>query len=173
MDIEKKLQDIQLLLLDVDGVLTDGSINYDNNGNEIKTFSVKDGLGIRMLKDSGIDVGIITGRSSEALLHRCKNLKIEHIFDGISDKEKALKEILVKFDLNADNTCFIGDDFPDIPAMKRVGLSVAVGDAHNELKKIADITTKANGGKGAVREICERILSSKNLLSGIIERYSK
>lgn len=173
MDLDEKLKKIDLLLLDVDGVLTDGSINYDNNGNEIKNFSVKDGLGIRMLKDSGIEVGIITGRSSEALLHRCRNLNIEHVFDGIKDKTIALKQILKNFDLKSENAVFVGDDLPDIPVMKRVGVSFAVNDAHNEVKKIADIVTDNKGGKGAVREICEMILDSKNLLDGIIESYLK
>ena len=173
MEIDEKLRKIELLLLDVDGVLTDGSINYDNNGNEIKCFSVKDGLGIRMLKDSGIEVGIITGRSSEALLHRCRNLNIEHVFDGIKDKTIALKDILSNFNLESEKALFIGDDLPDIPVMKRVGVSVAVNDAHEEVKKIADITTNNTGGKGAVREICEKILISKQLFDGIIESYLK
>ena len=164
-----KLRHIKLLLLDVDGVLTTGQIIYSGNNIETKMFNVKDGLGIRLLQSAGIDVGIVTGRTSEALLNRCSDLGISMIYDGIKAKGELFDSILSKTQLKANEVAFVGDDLPDIPLMKKVGVSFAVADAHDLVKKNADIITYRNGGDGAVREVCELILDAKNILEEIIE----
>ncbi len=164
-----KLRNIKLLLLDVDGVLTTGQIIYSGKNIETKMFNVKDGLGIRLLQSAGIDVGIVTGRTSEALLNRCNDLGITMIYDGIKAKGKIFDIILSATNLQAHEVAFVGDDLPDLSLFKKVGLSIAVGDAHDAVKKNADITTRRKGGEGAVREVCEMILKAKNLLEKIIE----
>ncbi len=159
-----------MLLLDVDGVLTAGQIIYEDDGRQIQIFNVKDGLGLRLLKEAGIKVGIITGRSSQALLHRCANLGIQMVFDGIRDKHSALKKIVEQTGIALDHICFVGDDLPDLPLMGRVGLSVAVADAHPLVQEAADMVTKARGGAGAVREVCEAILKAQDKFEDLVER---
>jgi len=166
-----KLKRIKLLLLDVDGVLTDGSIIYDDKGKEIKSFNVKDGLGIRMLLNSGINVGIVTGRSSKAVYHRCHNLGISLVFDGVRDKASALDMILRRTQLLAQEVAFAGDDLLDLPILKKVGLSIAVADAHEIVRNNVDMITLAKGGDGAVREICEHILKAQGLWKDILMRF--
>ena len=169
--LSEKLQKIQLLLLDVDGVLTDGTIIYNDSGMETKTFSVKDGFGIRLLMNNGIQVGIVTGRSSRALQCRCENLGIDLVFDGIADKAKALEEIIRQTGRDVQEIAFMGDDLPDLPIMNRVGVSIAVADAHTHVRSQSDLVTSANGGRGAVREICEAILNAKGLWNTILDTY--
>ena len=162
---------IKLLLLDVDGVLTEGHVVYDDNGAQIKAFQVKDGLGIRMLMDFGIHVGIITGRQSLALDHRCKDLGISLLHQGIKDKGTALHEILDKTGICAMETAYVGDDLPDLAVMKRVGFPIAVADACKEVLSCAWFITKARGGRGAVREISEAILKAKGLWPKVVARF--
>jgi len=169
--MRSRLKDIRLLLLDADGVLTNGSIIYDDQNIEIKVFNVKDGLGIRLLLNAGIQVGIITGRASNALKNRCTNLGIEHLYDGIHDKVSALDTVLKKTGVEIGETAFIGDDLPDLPVLKKVGVSIAVRDAEETVKKHVDIVTNAKGGEGAVREICEAILKAKGLWEDIIDSF--
>lgn len=169
--VSNKLKDIKLLILDVDGVLTDGSIIYDNNGVETKVFSVKDGLGIRLLMEAGINLCIATGRSSSALNNRCENLGIVHIFDGVSDKSAILDLILDRVGVSAHEVAFIGDDLPDLALMQMVGLSIAVADAHKTVLENADMVTSAKGGAGAVREACEAILKAQGLWENILESF--
>ena len=164
------LTHIKLVLLDVDGVLTTGQIIYDDSGLETKVFHVRDGLGIRMLMEVGIKVGIVTGRSCPALTHRCRNLGLTLIKDGVHDKTAALDEILKETGVSAADTAFVGDDLPDLSIMGQVGVSIAVGDAHELVKKRALFTTRANGGCGAIREISERILKAKGDWEPLIER---
>lgn len=158
-----KLKSIQLLLLDVDGVLTDGRIIYDDAGSQIKEFNVRDGLGIRLVMAAGIKVGIVTGRKSKALHHRCRDLGIQHIYEGIRQKGRLLEKIVEQTGVGAAQTAFVGDDIPDLYLMRRVGLSVAVADAHELVKKYADWTTSAAGGCGAVREVCEALLKARGI----------
>jgi len=167
--INSKLKEIKLLLLDVDGVLTGGHIIYSGSDIETKMFNVKDGLGIRLLQKAGIDVGIVTGRTSAALLTRCNDLGITMIYDGIKSKGEIFDTILSETHLQAREVAFVGDDLPDISLMKKTGVSIAVGDANDTVKKYADITTRRSGGDGAVREVCEMILDAQNLLEKIIE----
>lgn len=172
--IAERLKAIKMVLLDVDGVLTAGEIIYGDNGDQYKVFDVKDGLGIRMLMEAGLQVGIVTGRTGRALRHRCRNLGIELIFDGIRDKSRALAQVADKTGIAPEATAFVGDDLPDLPIMKQVGLAVAVADAHEMVRGTAHLTTRAPGGRGAVRELCEAILKAqdrwdqlvKNLFNG-------
>jgi 3-deoxy-D-manno-octulosonate 8-phosphate phosphatase (KDO 8-P phosphatase) len=166
-----KLKRIKLLLLDVDGVLTDGGIIYNDNGSETKVFNVKDGLGIRLLMKAGIHLGIVTGRRSNALYSRCKNLGIHLIYDGVRNKVDVLDELLDQTGVSAEEVAFIGDDLPDLALMKMIGLSIAVGDAHKVILDNADMVTSAKGGHGAVREACEAILKAKGLWEDILERF--
>jgi 3-deoxy-D-manno-octulosonate 8-phosphate phosphatase (KDO 8-P phosphatase) len=164
------LSSIKLLLLDVDGVLTTGQVVYTDSGEEIKSFSVKDGLGLRLAMDNGIRVGIVTGRSSGALLHRCRNLGIDLVFDNARDKAAQLPKIADRTGVAASRMAFVGDDLPDIPLMRRVGLAIAVADAVPEVIAAAHMVTAAQGGCGAVREICEKLLSARGNWKSILER---
>lgn len=166
-----KLKQIKLLLLDVDGVLTDGGIIYNDNNVETKAFNVKDGLGIKLLMKAGINTAIVTGRTSKTLYHRCNDLGIDQIFDGVNNKASVLNRILEKADLTPEKIAFIGDDLPDIPLFKKVGLSIAVADAPETVRENADMITSAEGGKGAVREVCEAILKAKGLWEQILESF--
>lgn len=165
---DDKCKKIKLMLFDVDGVLTDGSIIYNENGKELKIFDVKDGLGIRLLMKADIQVGIVTGRSSEALRHRCKNLGISIVYDGVRDKGALLDNIVKTTGFHSEQIGFVGDDLPDLPLMRKVGYSVAVANAHESVIENADMVTRAKGGAGAVREVCEKILKAqghwKNLM---------
>ncbi len=154
---------IKLLLLDVDGVLTDGTITYTDSGEQIKSFNSGDGIGIRLLMQAGIGVGIVTGRASEALIHRCKNLNIDLVFEGIRDKAKAFDEIVEKTKLKPGQIAFMGDDLIDLPAMTRAGTALSVPDAPKEVQSRAHYVTRARGGSGAVREVCEAILKTQGL----------
>ena len=169
--VHHKLKRIKLLILDVDGVLTDGGIIYNDNGSETKVFNVKDGLGIKLLIEAGIVLVIVTGRRSEALYNRCRNLGIDHIFDNVKNKAALLDHILDRTGVLASDVAFMGDDLPDLALMKRVGLSIAVADAHEAVRKHADLVTIATGGNGAVREICEAILKAQGLWGAIFESF--
>lgn len=169
--MNQTLANIELLLLDVDGVLTDGTITYSDTGEQIKSFNSADGLGLRLLMDSGIQVGIITGRRSKALGFRCKNLGISLLFEGITDKAKALDNISKTTGISKQKMAYVGDDLIDLPAMKRVGLGISVANACPEVKDHSNIVTINNGGHGAVREICETILKAKGLWQAILDRY--
>jgi 3-deoxy-D-manno-octulosonate 8-phosphate phosphatase (KDO 8-P phosphatase) len=166
-----ELKNIKLLLMDVDGVLTNGDIIYTDAGGEIKAFNVRDGLGIRLLQKAGIQVGIVTGRSSGALLHRCSDLGIELIYHGVQNKGDILEAVMAKTGLTSFEIAFVGDDAPDIALLKKVGLGIAVADAHETVKTIAHMTTQRNGGNGAVREICEWILKAKGLWEEIVHQW--
>jgi len=168
----KALASIQLLLLDVDGVLTTGQVVYTDSGEEIKAFSVKDGLGLRLVMDCGLRVGIVTGRGSGALLNRCRNLGIDLVFDQVRDKAAKLSEISTRTGIAAPQMAFVGDDLPDIPLMQKVGLGIAVSDAVPEVIAAADMVTTAKGGCGAVREICEALLKARECWEPILERFS-
>jgi 3-deoxy-D-manno-octulosonate 8-phosphate phosphatase (KDO 8-P phosphatase) len=167
---DAQMKQVRLVLLDVDGVLTAGEIIYDDTGRQIKIFNVKDGLGIRLLKEAGIGVGIITGRKGQALQHRCENLGIDLIFDGVFQKNKALKKISTSTGIDIAAMAFVGDDLPDLPVMKQVGLAVAVGDAHEIVRQQAHVVPQAPGGRGAVREISEAILKAQGKWDDLIGR---
>ena len=164
---------IELLILDVDGVLTDGRIIMNDLGQETKYFNVKDGHGLRLLMNAGIDVAIITGRESEVVKRRASDLGIEILFQGVKDKESVCRNLIEEKGLEKDQVCCMGDDLPDIPMFKCSGLPVAVADAAPEARESAAYITKAPGGFGAVREMCEIILKAKNAwpkIEGIAEK---
>ncbi len=168
---QQRLKNIRLLLLDVDGVLTDGSIIYNEHGEETKIFNVKDGLGIRLLKEAGIHIGIVTGRVSTALIHRCRNLGIEIVFDNVRDKAAVLTTILKQMEISVQEIAFVGDDLLDLPIMRRIGLPIAVADAHELVRETALWTTAARGGQGAVREVCEALLKAQKKWKPLLERF--
>ena len=164
---------IKLVILDVDGVLTDGSLFFDNNGQEYKAFNSKDGHGIRMLQEGDIEIALITGRKSELVLHRARNLKISPslIYQGYRDKRPAFEDLLKKTGLSAQHIAYVGDDVIDLPIMSRVGMAIAVNDAHHFVCKHADWITQASGGKGAVREVSEMILDAQGKLDMMLDSY--
>lgn len=164
-----KLKKIKLLILDVDGVLTDGSINIDDHGTELKCFDVQDGLGIVLLKKAGLKTAIITARSVPAVDHRAKDLKIDKVFQGAYPKTKAFNEVLKNFKLKAEESCFIGDDLTDLSVLKLAGFAVSVPNGVKEAKKLADYVTKKQGGKGAVREVVELILKAQGKWKKILQ----
>ncbi|SMC83593.1 3-deoxy-D-manno-octulosonate 8-phosphate phosphatase (KDO 8-P phosphatase) [Desulfocicer vacuolatum DSM 3385] len=166
-----KMADIQLLLLDVDGVLTDGSVIYADTGAEIKTFNVRDGLGLRLLMKAGVQVGIITGRQSRALDMRCRDLGIDLVFQGVKDKLRVFNTILAKTKISAGLTAFMGDDLPDLSVYNAVGLFLTVSDAPFDLLSRAHGITTAGGGHGAVREVCEEILKAKGLWEKTVQGF--
>lgn len=170
--LEEKARKVKLLLLDVDGVLTDGKIIYDSEGRDLKIFDVKDGLGVYLLKKAGILTILITARSSKVIKLRAKDMEVEEIFENAEDKRKILDHILRKYRVSSKEVCFVGDDLVDLSVMKRVGLAISVRDSCPEIKKISDYITKRKGGEGAVREVCELILKAKRKWEDLVSLYS-
>lgn len=170
-NIAQKAKDIELIIFDIDGVLTTGALFFDNNGDEYKAFNSKDGHGIRMLLECGIQAAIITGRQSELVKHRMNDLGLSIIYQGYRDKRPAFELLLKETGLKPNNIAYVGDDVVDLPVMTQVGLSVAVGDAHDFVKRHADYVTRAAGGCGAGREIIELILDHKGLLQDKLNSY--
>lgn len=171
--IQEMAKNIRLVIFDVDGVLTDGSLFFDNNGEEYKAFNSKDGHGIRMLLESDIQVAIITGRQSEIVKHRANNLQIdpEYVYQGYRDKRPAFKELLKKTNLSVEQIAYVGDDVIDLPIMSQVGVAIAVNDAHAFVQKHANWVTQLPGGRGAVREVSEMILESQGKLDSLLHSY--
>ncbi len=169
--IRKKARGIKLLLLDVDGVLTDGRIVVDYRGRETKSFDVRDGQGIRLLERAGIEVGIISGRSSPAVNHRARDLGIKIVYQGIDDKVAAYEEIKRSSGLSDGAVAYIGDDLADLPLLRRVGLSIAVADGWSALESECDCVTGAAGGRGAVREVAEFLLKAQSKWQIIARSY--
>lgn len=159
--VRNKAAGIKLLLLDVDGVLTDGRIIIDDNGVETKQFDVRDGQGISLLMRAGIDVGFITGRTSRVVDHRARDLGVRLVFQGISDKLSCYDEIKRQLALKDNQIAFVGDDLVDLPVLSRVGLALSVSDGWPELSGAVDYITAAPGGHGAVREVAELLLKSQ------------
>lgn len=164
---------IRLVIFDVDGVLTDGGIIFDNKGNELKSFHVRDGHGIKMLIRTGINVALITGRSSEVVAKRARDLGITEVFQKCFDKEKVYEQLAEKYSLDDHEVAYIGDDIIDIPLLKRIGLPVVVADADDEVKASALMVTEKGGGRGAAREVCDFILKAKGYWKAIIDGYHK
>ncbi|MCM2265777.1 MAG: HAD family hydrolase, partial [Desulfuromonadales bacterium] len=156
--MQERLQKIRLLLLDVDGVMTDGRIIYDDHGGETKAFDVKDGHGIKLLQRAGIRVGIITGRQSTVVDRRAMELGIELVYQGAKDKLVPYRELLQRTGLDDEQVAYVGDDLPDLPILRRVGFAATVADAVDEVKPYAHYVTQRAGGRGAVREICDLLL---------------
>ncbi|MCE2407681.1 MAG: HAD-IIIA family hydrolase [Pseudomonadales bacterium] len=152
-----RLSLIRLVVLDVDGVLTNGQLTFDSNGTEYKTFNVQDGYGLRKLQHADVTIGIITGRDSSIVAARARELDIQHVVQGANNKAEALSVLLNELNLTAEQTLYMGDDEPDLPAMQMSGVSVAVANAVEVVRERADWVTTRNGGEGAVREVCDRL----------------
>jgi 3-deoxy-D-manno-octulosonate 8-phosphate phosphatase (KDO 8-P phosphatase) len=167
----KHISEIKLLVMDVDGTLTNGLITYDERGGELKSFHVADGLGIVMAVSVGLHCAVITGRSSEAVTRRMTELGVTDILQGISDKAAAVKELMAKYEVTSEQTAFIADDINDLPAFAQVGTKIAVSDAVTIIRHAADIILTRPGGHGAVREAIEEILRSQGRLDDGMEIY--
>jgi len=163
MSLEKCAAPVKLILADIDGVLTDGTIEIDHEGNESKRFSTLDGYGIRMWRKAGYHLGLVTGRDCPCIYHRAKNLGIEIIRAGTFAKLEAVIEIAAEQNLSVAEIAFIGDDYPDLPAIRAVGLGVTVPHAPQELKNAAEYITQRPGGYGAVRDLIDQIMKIKGL----------
>ena len=170
MDLQK-LKSIKVLILDVDGVLTDGRVIYTDSGEEIKRFDVRDGHGLKLLMRSGIEVILLTGRESKVVLHRARDLGIEHVYQKALKKIEVYKTILADRGLEDKDVGFVGDDLIDLPVLRKVGFAAAVPDAVPEVKEIVDYITTKKGGEGAVREICELLLKAQNKWEAVTEKY--
>lgn len=167
----EKTKPIRLLILDVDGVLTNGLIYYDEAGKEMRGFHIRDGLGIRMLQRSGVTVAIISGKSSPSIEHRMQELKIEHVYLGQDKKVPAYLEIKQKLNLEDKQIAYMGDDLPDLPLLMRAGFAITVKGAPSLLHQYADYVTKTKAGKGAVREVCELIMDTQATLQKMLDNY--
>lgn len=170
-EIQGKLKKIKMLVLDIDGVMTDGSIIMDSDGREMKNFNVRDGHGLVMIQRYGIQVAILTGRTSAVVDHRARDLKITEVYQGALNKKEIFAQILKKNNLTPDTISYMGDDIVDIPVLKSVGFSVAVADALDLVKKTVDYVTVNKGGQGAVREICEMLLMAQGYWPEVAARY--
>ncbi len=166
--IEDMAAAIKLLVLDVDGVMTDGRILLTGGGEEIKCFHVRDGLGLKLLMEAGIDVAIITGRASQAVLSRARELGITEVHQGIRDKAAIFSSLVKNKGLEKEQVCAMGDDLPELAVFRLAGLSVAVGDAAVEVREAASMVTRHRGGMGAVREVCELILKAQGKWSPLL-----
>jgi YrbI family 3-deoxy-D-manno-octulosonate 8-phosphate phosphatase len=169
--IENRFKKIKLLILDVDGVLTDGRIIMDNRGEEVKSFNVRDGQGLRLLQAAGIEVAIITGRRSGVVEQRARDLGIREVHQGVDDKAALCMQLIRGKGLERQEVCSMGDDLTDIPLFGKVGLGIAVHDAATEVREAAHWVTENRGGRGAVREVCERILKAQDKWDGLIAPY--
>lgn len=171
MDKEQEVQNIKLLVLDVDGVLTSGQIIFGRDGELMKKFHAQDGLGITLAHKVGLKVAIITGRASQMVELRSMELSIKDVYQGAMNKTQALAELMVKYNLTLDQVAYVGDDLNDLPVLLRVGLPCAVANAAPEVKQHARLVTSKSGGNGAVREVIEYILKAQGKWDGIINAY--
>jgi 3-deoxy-D-manno-octulosonate 8-phosphate phosphatase (KDO 8-P phosphatase) len=172
-NIIEKAKKLKLLILDVDGVLTDGKLFFDNDGNEYKAFHARDGHGIKLLQQSGVQVAVISGRKSNSVALRMKNLGIEHVYQGHENKISAFHEIIEKIGISPEQSAHVGDDLLDLPLMIRVGLAIAVQDANFAVKQHAHWCTSLSGGCGAVREVCDLIMQAQGSFDNVVSSYLK
>jgi 3-deoxy-D-manno-octulosonate 8-phosphate phosphatase (KDO 8-P phosphatase) len=170
-DILIKAEQIELAIFDVDGVLTNGGLILGENGNEYKAFHSRDGLGLVMLRDSGCHIAVISGRTSSIVSERMATLGIESVYQGQNDKGKSLENLLDKLGVDAKATAYVGDDLIDLPAMRRVGLAIAVADAHPLVIEHSHWVTKESGGRGAAREVCELIMYARGTLDSQTQQF--
>ncbi|OQX31423.1 MAG: 3-deoxy-D-manno-octulosonate 8-phosphate phosphatase [Candidatus Sedimenticola endophacoides] len=170
-DILERAARIKMVIFDVDGVLTDGGLFLGDDGLEYKAFNSKDGHGMKMLQESGVIIAIITGRSSQVVAMRMESLGIQHVYQGLHDKLPAYLELAAKLDIADEEVAYVGDDVVDLPIMRRIGLAVAVQDAHDLVRQHAHWHTAATGGRGAAREVCELIMQAQGTLQPMFDRY--
>jgi 3-deoxy-D-manno-octulosonate 8-phosphate phosphatase (KDO 8-P phosphatase) len=170
-DVLERAKHIRLVIFDVDGVLTDGSLYLGDDGQEYKAFNSRDGHGMAMLRDSGVMLAVITGRRSEVVRIRMQSLGIEHVHQGCRDKLPVFVALAAELGLEHRQVAYMGDDLMDIPVMRRVGLAVAVADAHPVVREHAHWSTPSPGGRGAARDLCELILRAQGRLAALLEAY--
>jgi YrbI family 3-deoxy-D-manno-octulosonate 8-phosphate phosphatase len=171
MNLEERCQAIELILTDVDGVLTDGRVVLDNQGIESKRFHIRDGLGVKLWQKAGCRLGVLSQRSSQSLKVRAAELGIDIIRQGVPDKLGALRQVLTELHLSLPQVCYLGDDLPDLPVVRAVGLGVAVADACPELREAAHYVTSTPGGGGALRETVELVLKAQGRWGDVIQAY--
>ena len=172
-DILERAAQIKLVIFDVDGVLTDGSLFLGDDGLEYKAFNSRDGHGMKMLQQSGVTIAIITGRTSKVVEYRMQSLGVEHVYQGQLDKRHAFAELLEKLELDANQVAYVGDDVVDLPVMAKVGLAIAVQDAHSMVLKHAHWQTPSCGGRGAGRDVCEMLMEARGVLQEKLDSYLK
>jgi 3-deoxy-D-manno-octulosonate 8-phosphate phosphatase (KDO 8-P phosphatase) len=170
-DIHEKAKAIKLVIFDVDGVLTDGGLFLGDDGQEYKAFNSRDGHGMKMLQYTGVEIGIITGRTSEVVKLRMENLGVQYVYQGKQEKLPAYEELRDKLGLSDEQIAYVGDDVVDLPIMRRVGLAVAVQDAHPFVVQHAHWQTPHGGGRGAARDLCEMIMEAQGRLQSSLEHY--
>ena len=171
MKIDQRAQPIRLILSDVDGVLTDGAIVYNNQGIESKSFHVRDGMGIKLWQSAGHGFGVITARTSHLVKLRTAELGVELVRQGVDDKLTAAQQIVDQLGISLEETCYVGDDLPDLRLLQRVGLSASVADAADDIRSAAHVVTKSAGGRGALRELIEMILKSQKRWDELLSGY--
>jgi len=171
-NIQKRAEKIRWFIMDVDGVLTDGGIIYDGNGKELKKFCVKDGMGITLLHNAGIKTAILTSRISPMVEKRAKELGIDEVIQGAKNKLELYEKLKKKYSIDDDQILYIGDDFPDLNVLKQVGFPVCVKDSPEEIKNVCIYITKNEGGKGAVREVCELLLKLQGKYEEAVKKYT-
>lgn len=167
----KRAQKIGLLVLDVDGVLTDGRLYFDSHGNEMKAFSTRDGLGLKAVQAAGVTLAVITGRASRIVAERAASLGIEHVYQGQDDKLLAYHDLLQKTGMRDEQVCYAGDDWIDLPVLLRAGLAVTVPDAGDDIKEHCHWITPQRGGEGAVRNLCELLLEARGAKAALLRRF--
>ena len=170
-DVIQRAAQIRLVIFDVDGVLTDGSLYFGDDGLEYKAFNVRDGLGMGMLQETGVQLAVISGRRSEVVRIRMDGLGVTHVYQGVRDKLPAYEDLKQTLGLADAAIAYVGDDLIDLSIMRRVGLAIAVADAHPLVRRHAHWCTQAPGGRGAAREVCELIMESQETLEPMISRY--
>ena len=170
-DILDKASRIRLLIFDVDGVLTDGSLFLGDDGQEYKAFNSRDGHGIKMLQKYGVTIGIITGRTSKVVEYRMANLGITHVYQGKLEKIPAYEELIKEVGVTPEETAYVGDDVVDLPVMRKVGLAIAVQDAHPLVLKHSHWQTPSGGGRGAARDVCEMLMEARGVLKVEMDSY--
>lgn len=169
--LRERAKNIRLACFDVDGTLTDGRLHFDGDGREIKAFHVHDGQGLRLLEDNGIAVAFITARASESAKARARDLRLSHVFIGVKDKAACLKALCAQLNITTQQAAFMGDDVPDLAAMKLCGLACVPANAHAWMFEHADWISRKNGGEGAARELCDLIIESQGLMPAILEKW--
>ncbi len=173
MQLSERIKPLRLVAFDVDGVLTDGGLYLSDSGEEFKRFNSLDGHGLKMLKASGVELAIITGRTSRCVELRAKNLGITHLYQGIEDKLAAMQSLLADLKLAPEAAAFMGDDVVDLPVMRRVGVALSVPGAPQIVRDHAHYVSQREAGQGAVREVCEMILAAQGTLDAQLARYLK
>jgi len=172
-DILEKAARVRLVVFDVDGVLTDGSLYLGDDGQEYKAFHSRDGHGMKMLQEAGIEIGIITGRTSQVVRHRMESLGVRHVYQGRLQKLPAFQDLTAKLGIDPEAVAYVGDDVVDLPIMVRVGLAIAVADAHPLVARHAHWQTASPGGRGAARDVCELVLEARGELKELLRQYAE